>query len=401
MSRIKPGLRQSLILIGVITLVGLLSCTPGQALPQTPAPLPAPSPAPPPTPVPTISTRPPTLKTEVLVSNLEIPWEIAFAPDGRIFVTERPGRIRVVKDGQLQTEPWMSINVAAAGEGGLLGMALDSDFATNHYAYTAYTYRTSGGALQNRLVRLREDTTTGKGVLDKVLLDNVPAGSIHDGGRVKFGPDGKLYWTMGETGNAQLAQDRSSLNGKILRLNTDGSVPEDNPFPGSLVYSYGHRNPQGLAWQPQTGRLYATEHGPSGGSLGVAQDEVNYIEPGKNYGWPVIIGADSREGMETPIIQSGKSETWAPSGATFVTGGPWDGSLLFTGLRGQSLYRLVLDKDDPGKVASFDKYLVGQFGRLRDVVQGPDGALYLLTNNRDGRGSPQADDDKILRLTLE
>jgi glucose/arabinose dehydrogenase len=265
----------------------------------------------------------------------------------------------------------------------------------------AQTYLAGNGNPQNRLVRLREDTATGKGVMDKVLLDSAAAGLIHDGGRVKVGPDGKIYWTLGETGNPELAQDLSSLNGKILRINTDGTIPSDNPFPGSPVYSYGHRNPEGLAFQPGTNRLYATEHGPSGGVYGQGQDEINYIEPGKNYGWPVIHGDQTHAGMVNPVIQSGEADTWAPSGATFVTGGPWDGSLLFAGLRGETLYRLVLDKTDPTKVISFDRYITGQYGRLRDVVQGPDGALYILTNNTDGRGTLRPGDDRILRLTIK
>jgi aldose sugar dehydrogenase len=347
-----------------------------------------------------VSAIPAVINTQVFIGNLDVPWAIDFVPDGRMFVTERPGRIRVIKTGILQEEPWMTLDVTAVGEGGLLGLAVDPNFTKNHYVYIAYTYST-GGSLRNRLVRLREDPATGKGVLDKILLDNVSGGSIHDGGRVKFGPDGKLYWTIGEAGNPALAQDTSSSNGKILRLNPDGTVPDDNPFRGSPVYSYGHRNPQGLAWQPGTNRLYATEHGPSGGAYGVGQDEVNYIEPGKNYGWPSIIGDAARENMISPVIQSGESETWAPGGAAFINGGPWDGSLIFTGLRGQSLYRLVPDKNDPRKVVTFEKLLAGQYGRLRDVVQGPDGAIYILTNNRDGRGSPQPGDDKILRLTLK
>ncbi|MEK7873471.1 MAG: PQQ-dependent sugar dehydrogenase, partial [Chloroflexota bacterium] len=276
----------------------------------------------------------------------------------------------------------------------------DPQFARNGYVYVAYTYRGGDGRLLDRLARLREDPASGKGVLDRVLWDGVPGGSIHDGGRVKFGPDGKLYWTLGEAGNAALAQDISSLNGKILRLNPDGTVPADNPIPGSPVYSYGHRNPQGLAWQPGTGRLYATEHGPSGGLQGCCRDEVNLIEPGKNYGWPVIAGSQTREGMVSPVIQSGDTVTWAPGGAAFVTRGPWAGSLLFTGLRGQALYRLTLDPRDPRNTLGLEALFEGRYGRLRDVAEGPDGALYVLTSNRDGRGSPSADDDRVLRLTF-
>jgi glucose/arabinose dehydrogenase len=334
------------------------------------------------------------------ITSLDVPWEMVFAPDGRIFITERPGKILVIMNGKLQSEPWINLEVAAIGEGGLLGMALDPGFAQNHYAYVAETYSAGVDKMQNRLVRLREDPTTGKGVMDKVLLDGAAGNVFHDGGRVKFGPDGKLYWTVGETGNPALAQDLKSLNGKILRINPDGTIPADNPFPGSPVYSYGHRNPEGLAWQPGTNRLYETEHGPSGGVYGEGQDEVNYIEPGKNYGWPVVHGDQTHEGMIDPIIQSGESETWAPSGCTFVTGGPWDGSFVFAALRGETLYKLVVDNNDPTKVISLYGYLTGQYGRLRDVVQGPDGALYVITNNTDGRGNPRPGDDRILRLTF-
>jgi glucose/arabinose dehydrogenase len=331
---------------------------------------------------------------------LDTPWALDFAPDGRIFITERPGRIRIVIKGQLQSEPWIALQVAAVGEAGLMGLALDPQFAQNRYVYVAYTYRAANGRLQNRLVRLREDTTTAKGALDKVLIDNVAGANNHDGGRVKFGPDGKLYWTMGDAQITRLAQNLSSLNGKILRLNPDGSIPTDNPFPNSYVYSYGHRNPQGLAWQPRTVRLYATEHGPSG-FQGCCRDEVNYIQPGKNYGWPEIRGDETREGMISPVIHSGASETSAPAGAAFATQGPWAGSLLFTGLRGQTLYRVLLDPKDPRKTLGLERLFCRQFGRLRDIVEGPDGNSYLLTSNRDGRGSPAADDDRLIRLRFK
>ncbi|MFC2020353.1 PQQ-dependent sugar dehydrogenase [Chloroflexota bacterium] len=339
------------------------------------------------------------MDVEVVVGGLDTPWAIDFAPDGRIFITERPGRVRIVKNGQLLDEPWITIDVARGGESGLLGLALDPQFEQNGFVYLAYTYRAEDGSLTNRLVRMRDDQSSGKGKLVNILVDDVPGASNHDGGRVRFGPDDKLYWTAGDAGDSELAQDLTSPNGKILRLNADGTVPADNPFPGSMIYSYGHRNPQGLAWQPGTERLYSTEHGPSG-FQGSGQDEVNYIEAGKNYGWPLVTGDEVREGMVLPVIQSGSSETWAPGGATFVVGGAWDGSLLFVGLRGQTLYRLVVDINEPDKVLSFERLLSGEYGRLRDVAQGPDEAIYILTSNRDGRGNPAEDDDKVLRLVV-
>jgi glucose/arabinose dehydrogenase len=334
---------------------------------------------------------------EAFVHGLEVPWAIDFAPDGRIFVTERPGRIRVIEHGKLRAEPWMAIDVASVGEAGLLGLAVDPRFSQNRFLYVAYTYRVGVFGLRNRLVRLREDEKTGNGVLDKILIDEVAGANNHDGGRVKFGPDGKLYWTTGDAQTTRYAQNLKSLNGKILRLQSDGTVPADNPFPGSYVYSYGHRNPQGLAWQPGTARLYATEHGPSG-FQGCCRDEVNLIEAGKNYGWPEIRGDETQEGMMAPVVHSGSSETWAPSGAAFATRGRWAGSLLFTGLRGQALYRVMFDPRDARKVQALERYFSRQFGRLRDVAEGPDGALYLLTSNRDGRGRPAPDDDRIIRL---
>lgn len=336
-------------------------------------------------------------RVESLVQGLETPWAISFAPDGRIFLSERPGRIRVVLNGKLRAEPWMTLPVAETGEAGLLGIALDPNFAANRFVYAAYTYRRNGRLL-NRLARLRDGQA--RGTFDRALLDGVPGARFHDGGRVKFGPDGKLYWTVGDALEAELSQSISSLNGKILRLNPDGTIPPDNPFPNSPVYAYGLRNPQGLAWQPGTSRLYATDHGPSG-FPGSGRDEVNYIEPGKNYGWPVITGDETRQGMERPVVHSGSFQTWAPSGAVFATRGPWAGALLFAGLRGEALYRLTLDAKDPRKAVALERFFHRRFGRLRDVVEGPDGAIYLLTSNRDGRGSPSPEDDQVLRLVFK
>src|SRR6185369_15764593 len=340
----------------------------------------------------------PGARIETLARGVDTPWAIAFAPDGRIFFTERPGRIRVIKDGALQSAPWAAIDVYESGESGLMGLALDPSFAQNRFVYAAYTYRDGEGKAKNRLVRLRDEN--GRGALDKILLDNVAAANNHDGGRVKFGPDGKLYFTTGDAQQDKLAQDLKSLNGKILRMNSDGSVPADNPFSNSPVYSYGHRNAQGLAWEPQSGRLYATEHGPSG--LPCCHDEVNLIEAGKNYGWPAIYGDQTKNAMVAPVLQSG-NDTWAPAGATFFTrkNHPWAGSFLFTGLRGQALYRAIFDAKEPRKVALFERIYERRFGRLRDVAEGPDGALYLLTSNRDGRGRPGPEDDRILRLVYK
>jgi glucose/arabinose dehydrogenase len=342
-----------------------------------------------------------TLRVESVVKDLATIWAVDFAPDGRMFLTERSGRIRTVSNGVVDPEPWLSLEVVERGESGLLGLALDPEFATNGYVYVAYTYATDGGGLQNRLVRLREDRATGRGVMDTVLLDDVRAGQVHDGGRVEVGPDNMLYWTMGDSGSQDLAQSVDSFNGKILRLNLDGSIPNDNPFPGSPVYSYGHRNPQGLAWQPGTGLLFALEHGPSGQQS--CCDEVNIVVAGQNYGWPQASGDQMAEGTIPPLLQSGTSRetVWAPGGATFVSGGPWAGSLLFVGLRGQSLYRVTLDPMNPQAVLGVEQHFQGEYGRLREVVEGPDGAIYLTTSNKDGRGQPKAGDDQVLRLTVE
>ncbi len=334
------------------------------------------------------------LDVEVLAQGLDTPWALDLAPDGRLFLTERPGRIRIVRGGTLDPEPWLTLEVAEVGEGGLLGLALDPDFARNGFVYVAHTYRGADGNLHNRLLRLREEPETGRGTIDRVLFDGAPGATLHDGGRVRFGPDGRLYWTLGDAEDPQRAQEVSSLNGKILRLNPDGSVPEDNPFAGSPVYSYGHRNPQGLAWHPETGQLYATEHGPQ------ANDEINLIERGRNYGWPLVRGEATREGTVPPILSSGPSDTWAPSGVAFAARGPWAGSLLFAGLRSETLFRVVLDPRDPSRVLRLERYLEGRYGRLRDVVEGPDGSFYLLTSNLDGRGTPRPEGDLVLSVTV-
>lgn len=381
--------------------------TPRPAVTPTPTMAPAtirvtPAPTATPTATPTPSPQPPAgpveLRVETIVSGLEAPWEVAFAPDGRVFLTERPGRVRVVIDGQLVPDPLLTLPVAATGEAGLLGLALYPDFGATPWVYLYYTYR-EGNQLRNRVVRYTE--RDGRLVDPVVVLDGIPGATIHDGGRIAFGPDGKLYVTTGDARQPDAAQDLASLAGKILRLEPDGSVPADNPFPGLPVWSLGHRNVQGLAWSSD-GRLYATEHGPTGEFGLAAHDEVNVIEPGRNYGWPYVVGTLVRRPVPDavpPLAESG-TVTWAPSGATVARSGripQWQGNLLFAGLRSQALWRLVLTPD--GRTAEqLEPLYRGQFGRLRAAVEGPDGAIYLLTSNRDGRGSPQPDDDRLLRI---
>jgi len=236
------------------------------------------------------------VKVETVAEDLEIPWAISFAPDGRIFFTERVGNLRVIEDGKLNPEPVTILDVGK-GEGGLLGLALDPNFEENHYLYLYYTY-SELLSTYNKVVRFTENDN--KLSDEMVLIDKIPGASWHDGGRIKFGPDEKLYITTGDAGIKELAQDLNSPAGKILRINSDGTIPQDNPFKDSPVYSLGHRNPQGLDWD-ESGKLVISEHGPSG-ERGVAHDEVNVIESGKNYGWPKVIGGEHDPQFIDPII---------------------------------------------------------------------------------------------------
>jgi aldose sugar dehydrogenase len=354
----------------------------------------SPSPAPSPPPAGDIVTASDGVRfrVQVVATNLDIPWSLAFTPDGRLFFTERPGRVRVLHGGQVLAAPALVLgDVAAVGEGGLLGLAVHPQFAANGFVYVLYTARLPDGSRENRVVRFREvGNTLGEPM---VVLDRIGAADIHDGGRIRFGPDGALYVTMGDMASPSTAQDLASHNGKILRLTDDGRTPSDNPQP-SLVYSYGHRNPQGLDWHPVTRDLWETEHGQTG------HDEVNVILPSRNYGWPVIEGEQSRAGMETPLLFF--TPAVAPSGASFYTGtaiAGFRGDLFVATLRGQHLLRVRLNPANPRAILSTERLLENRFGRIRDVVTGPDGGLYFCTSNRDGRTTPAADDDRIVRLT--
>ncbi len=313
-----------------------------------------------------------------LAQNLQIPWSLAFLPDGSILVTERPGTVRVVDPSGKVSDPVLKLNdVHAQSEGGLLGTTLSPQFGTNHYVYFYYTFSGDDQKTLNRVVRYKFESNTFSD--RKVIVDNIPGAPNHNGGRIKFGPDGYLYITAGDALQPSLAQNKDALAGKILRVTGEGDVIIDNPFT-NFVYSFGNRNPQGLAWD-DAGHLWATEHGNS------AHDEVNLIKPGQNYGWPDIQGSESQSGMVTPVIQSG-NDTWAPSGAAYL-----DGYLYFAGLRGRALFRAKVDGD---KLTSPTPFFKDELGRIRDVVVGPNKLLYLTTSNRDGRGTPTQGDDKIL-----
>jgi glucose/arabinose dehydrogenase len=313
---------------------------------------------------------------EIIAQNLNIPWEIAFLPSGEMLVTERPGNL--LKIGANRQTIKIE-GVAHVGEGGLLGLALHPNFAKNGFLYLYLTSR-EGGQITNRVERYRLE---GNQLFEKTLIvEGIKGSSVHDGGRIRFGPDGFLYITTGDAGQENSAQDKASLNGKILRVRDDGT--------GLEVYSYGHRNPQGLAWD-EAGQLWATEHGPSGLQSGF--DELNLILRGRNYGWPIIRGDQTRSGMTTPIIHSGSSDTWAPAGLAFI-----DGSLFFGGLRGEALYEAQVDNNNQ---VTLKEHFKGEFGRIRAVVLGPDGFLYISTSNLDGRGDVHTGDDKIIRINPE
>lgn len=324
--------------------------------------------------------------TTVIVGNLDTPWGLAFLPDKSLLITERAGTIRRV-DNNGVLDPTFAEKIQSVheiGEGGLLGITAHPDFAKNHYVYFYYTYSSQGDDTLNRVVRMT--LADNKLTDEKIILDNIPGASNHNGGRTKFGSDNYLYIGTGDAQEPSQAQNTKTLGGKILRVTDEGKPAPGNPF-NNEVYSYGHRNVQGLAWD-NAGNLWATEHGRSGIQSGY--DELNRIESGKNYGWPDIEGDETASGIESPKKHSGATNTWAPAGMAYI-----NNSFFFGGLRGQTLYEATIDN---ATVTSFKEHFVSEYGRLRDVVTGLDNMLYITTSNRDGRGSPDDTDDKVIRI---
>jgi len=338
-----------------------------------------------PAPVSNMSNLTNTSGVEIIAEGLQAPRSIDISNDGRIFISEKRGSIRVVDNGTLLTEPVGDIKAENIGDAGLLGLTLHPNFTQNHLFYVYYTYSNSTG-LFNKVLMLTESNNR---IIDsKTILDGIPSDEYRDGGRIKFGPDGKLYVSTGDASIPELSQDLDSLAGKILRTNEDGTIPQDNPFSNSPVYAYGFRNVQGLAWAPNSGALYSSDQG------GTGNDEINLISPGKNYGWPheECNSSDDDNRYTPPVLCFNPS--LEPSGIAFAFSNKlgYQNHLIVATLKGSHLRDIDFDSGSQNTI------LVG-YGRIIDLVESEDGSIFVLTSNTDGRALPQQGDDKILRLT--
>jgi len=334
------------------------------------------------------------LPVSVILENLTIPWDLGFLPDGSMLVTERPGRLLHFDSETKKIDKIEISNTRHIGEGGLLGLAVHPNFSENNLIYL-YITREAENGFKNEVRRYK--FSNNQLTDQKIILANIPGARYHDGGRIQFSPSPingisgpyYLYITVGDAGDENSAQNKNSLAGKILRIKEDGKIPINNPF-GNTVYSYGHRNPQGLSWDDE-GNLWSTEHGRSGILSGF--DELNLIEVGKNYGWPDSQGDTVLSETVAPTLHSGADDTWAPASALY-----WDGSIFFGGLRGEALYEAKLSGVE---IVELKEYFKNEFGRIRTIRLGPDNMFYITTSNQDGRGTAKIGDDKIIRLDPE
>jgi glucose/arabinose dehydrogenase len=333
-------------------------------------------------------------KYTAVASNLYVPWSIVFPTENSMYIAQRSGEILYYKNSQPQSNFYKFSEISATNEEGLMGMVLDPDYPNSPYIYTSLAYE-ENNQMFVKVVRLTDVNNQAKEV--KILLDKIPAAKFHAGSRLRFGPDQKLYITTGDATNKDIAQDLNSLGGKILRMNKDGSIPEDNPFDNSYIYSYGHRNPQGIDFDPISGVLFSTEHGPSLFDGAAGGDEFNRILPGKDYGWPKVSHTASTPEAVDPLLVF--TPAVAPASGVFYTGDRYTtlkNAFLFGGLRGEGIFVIYLDESRQ-KVKSYEKLNIAE-GRIREIAVSPDGYIYFSTSNQDGRGNSTDKSDQIFRL---
>lgn len=339
-------------------------------------------------------------QVETVASNLEVPWSLVFPTSDTILFTERPGQIRLIQSGSVVSDPaYVFPDVRSSQEQGLMGLALHPNYSENGWIYTCVSLP-DGAGFSVKIARLRAENPESPTslVYDRDILTDIAGARVHSGCALTFGPDEKLYVATGDAIQRTLAKDQNSLVGKVLRLNDDGSIPSDNPFLGLAAYSTGHRNPQGLAWHAN-GSLYSSEHGPSVFDGPAGGDEINRILPGEFYGWPDVSHERTQDGARSPIALYTPAEApaslMAYSGSMFPQ---YANNLFFGALRGEGLWRLEIDPNNPDVIVSQEKMFNGEYGRIRNVAEAPDGSIYFTSSNRDGRGDPTSQDDRILRL---
>lgn len=333
-------------------------------------------------------------KYTAVASNLYVPWSIVFPTTDSMYIAQRSGEILYYKNSQPQVNFYKFSEISATNEEGLMGMVLDPDYPNSPYIYTSLAYE-ENNQMFVKVVRLTD--VNNQATETKILLDKIPAAKFHAGSRLRFGPDQKLYITTGDATKKEIAQDLNSLGGKILRMNKDGSIPEDNPFSNSYIYSYGHRNPQGIDFDPVSGVLFSTEHGPSLFDGAAGGDEINRILAGKDYGWPKVSHTESTPEAIDPLLVF--TPAVAPASGVFYTGDKYPSlknTFLFGGLRGEGIFVIYLDESRQ-KVKSYEKLNITE-GRIRDIAVSPDGYIYFSTSNKDGRGTANDKSDQIFKL---
>jgi aldose sugar dehydrogenase len=354
-----------------------------------------------------------SISFNIVADNLEIPWSMIFINNDQLLVTERPGRIQQVSlaSGEQKTILDLTDTVVSIGEAGLMSIVKDPDFQNNKLIYIYHTYNNNAGDILLKVAKYKYENENL--IFDKDVISDIPSGRIHSGGAMAVGPDEMLYITTGDIASPELAQNLNSLAGKTLRLDLDGNIPEDNPFVISTgnsegiactentrceIWSYGHRNAQGLDWHPVTLELYQSEHGPSGFDGGTGMDEINLIRRGQNYGWPIIRGNETKKGMQTPLVEY--TPAIAPAAAVFYPHNNFmdlENRLLVAALRGQAIIVLEIDGE---RINEQYRLVDDSFGRIRAIQIGPDENIYFSTSNRDGRGQIQRADDKIIQITI-